>query len=159
MDNKLQEKVHQKSVNVLSHLISLNEVEVLPVNSIAMLKVPTLLLTPGAQFFLREGKLLVYFHNKHKCIAKYQFYLTFFFKLMHSHQIFKLWIFTKQGFDKTTQCLVLTRVWSSLRQLQKKQDRMWQKLRTLWPSNGSFFPLRSKLQQKVSDSHWSFTVG
>lgn len=57
-------KIHQKSVNVLSHLISLNEVEVLPVNSVAVLKVPTLLLTPGTQLFLTEGKLLVYFSNK-----------------------------------------------------------------------------------------------
>lgn len=47
---------------------------------------------------------------------------------MHCYQIFKLWIFTKQGFDKTTQCLVLTGILSSLRQLQKKQDRMWQNL-------------------------------
>ena len=39
-----------------THLIGLNEVEVLPVNSIAMFKVSTLLLTPATQLFYREGK-------------------------------------------------------------------------------------------------------
>lgn len=52
---KASGKIQLKSLNI-SHLISLNKVEVFAVNSIAMLKVPTLLLAPGTQLFCREGK-------------------------------------------------------------------------------------------------------
>lgn len=52
--NKLQ--INQKLSRGLlnAHLISLNEVEVFAVNTIAVLKVPTLLLTPGTQLFYRQ---------------------------------------------------------------------------------------------------------
>lgn len=41
-------------VSVLAHLIGLNEVEVLPMNSIAMFKVSTLFLAPGTQLLYTE---------------------------------------------------------------------------------------------------------
>lgn len=56
---------------VATDLVSLNEVEVFSINSIAVLKVPALLLTPGTQLFCRtQEKHWGVFESKHKFLLK-----------------------------------------------------------------------------------------
>lgn len=56
---------------VATDLVSLNEVEVFSIDSIAVLKVPALLLAPGTQLFCRmQEKHCGVFESKHKLLLK-----------------------------------------------------------------------------------------